>query len=266
MGEIQNISLQGLLVAYSMIIVLIGLSYFAKLNLGKEWFIGSLRALGQLYIVGILLVYVFQLSRWYLIIAILLAMLLVATRTAIARIKRPVPGLYHLTLSSLIVGSIITLVLVTKAVVGWRPWYEPRYLIPIAGMILGNSMNGVALAADRLIGELTSNKERIETLLALGATPYQACRTNIIRSARAAMIPSINNMMVMGLVFLPGMMSGQIIAGASPETAVRYQVMIVYAITFSVAFSSLFLLHNLYRRFFTSAYQLRHEWLIYHTD
>ncbi len=262
MEQIKDISLFGLLLGYSMIIVLIGLSYLARLKLEKELVIGSLRALGQLYLIGIVLVYIFKLSCWYLVVGILFLMLLVATRTAISRVKHPVANLYLLTLISLVIGSGITLVMVTKAVVGWKPWYEPKYLIPIGGMVLGNSMNGVALAAERLGAELGNTRHRIEALLALGATPYQASKESIVRSARAALIPSINNMMVMGMVVLPGMMSGQIIAGSHPTTAVRYQVMIVYAIIFSVALSSLILLHCLYRQFFTPAYQLREELLI----
>ncbi len=262
MDAVHNISLFGLLLAYSMILVLIGLSHLTRLKLEKDLFIGSLRAMGQLYIMGAVLVYIFSLHRWYVVMGLLILMMLFATHTAIRRIKRPIPGLFTITLSALIAGSVITLVFITGVVVGWKPWYEPRYLIPIGGMVLGNSMNGLALAADRLVSELAGNRHRIETLLALGASPSQAAKQSILRSARAAMIPSINNMMVMGMVLLPGMMSGQIIAGASPVTAVRYQVVIVYAIIFSAALSTLFLLYRLYRKFFTAAYQLRHDLLV----
>jgi putative ABC transport system permease protein len=144
-----------------------------------------------------------------------------------------------------------------NAVIGLDPWYDPRYLIPLAGMIIGNSMTGAALAAERLAAEMYERRDEIEAALCLGATARSASREAVRSAYRAALIPSINAMAAMGLVFLPGMMTGQILSGTEPITAVKYQIAIMCVITGSVAVTSFLILLQGYRAYFTPAHQLR---------
>jgi putative ABC transport system permease protein len=142
-------------------------------------------------------------------------------------------------------------------VVGYSPWYDPRYLIPLAGMIIGNSMNGASLAAERLSAELYERREEIEAALCLGATARQASESSVRLAFRAALMPTMNTMAAMGIVSLPGMMTGQILSGTEPIIAVRYQIAIMCAITGAVAITSFLILVQGYRRYFSAAHQLK---------
>lgn len=114
-------------------------------------------------------------------------------------------------------------------------WYDPQYLIPLLGMVLGNTLTGISLGLDRFMEGLVSQQSQIETLLTLGATRWEAAHQQVKDAMRVGMIPMINSMMVMGLVSLPGMMTGQILAGANPIDAVRYQIVIILMIASSTA-------------------------------
>src|SRR3989454_3360473 len=140
----------------------------------------------------------------------------VATHAAVSRLPKPIPGAYGIAAVALFVSTGVTLAYVIGAVVQVHPWYEPQYIIPIAGMILGSSMTSAALGGDRLQGELRVRAAEVETRLALGFSGREAMQPLVRSALRAAMIPVVNGMMTVGLVQLPGMMTGQILAGSSP--------------------------------------------------
>jgi putative ABC transport system permease protein len=142
-------------------------------------------------------------------------------------------------------------------VIGLEPWYDPRYLIPLAGMVIGNSMTGASLAAERLAAEFRERREEIETALCLGSSVKLAAEPAVSSAFRAALIPSVNAMAAMGLVFLPGMMTGQILSGTEPLIAVKYQIAIMCVITGSVALTTFMILRFGYRSYFTSYQSLR---------
>jgi putative ABC transport system permease protein len=139
------------------------------------------------------------------------------------------------------------------------PWYNPRYLIPLFGMIVGNAMNAAALAAERLRSEMEARRAEVEAWLALGASPERAAREPVRRSLVAALIPTVNGLMVVGIVSLPGMMTGQILAGSSPVTAVRYQIVVMFMLASSVAVTATLVTLWYRRTFFTETEQLRTE-------
>jgi putative ABC transport system permease protein len=116
-----------------------------------------------------------------------------------------------------------------------QPWYDPQYLIPLLGMVLGNTLSGISLGLDRFMDSLATQRDQVETLLALGATRWEAAHSQVRDAIRVGMIPTVNSMMVMGLVSLPGMMTGQILAGANPIDAVRYQIVIIFMIAAGAA-------------------------------
>jgi putative ABC transport system permease protein len=138
-----------------------------------------------------------------------------------------------------------------------QPWYNPQYLIPLLGMVLGNTLNGISLGLDRFMEGLRNGRDRVETDLALGATRWEACQEVVRDAIRVAMIPTINSMMVMGLVSLPGMMTGQILQGAAPEAAVRYQIVILFMIASATALGVFGVVGLAYRRLTSADHQLR---------
>jgi putative ABC transport system permease protein len=116
---------------------------------------------------------------------------------------------------------------VTGLVVGAEPWYSPRYVIPIAGMVLGNSMTGIALSLERVFSDLDARAGEIRAMTALGASPWEAAHPSVRTALRAGLIPAINSMAAAGIVFIPGMMTGQILAGADPLEATKYQIVVM---------------------------------------
>jgi putative ABC transport system permease protein len=243
--------------AFGLILVAIGISRWQGLGLARDLTVGAVRTVVQLVLVGYVLVYVFALDRWYLVVAALLVMLAVATWTAVQRQKAPSRALLLITGAAMLIGSGLTLVYVGAAVVRMEPWYNPRYLIPLFGMIVGNAMNAAALAAERLSGEMETRRAEVEAYLALGATPEAASREPVRRALLASLIPTVNGLMVVGIVSLPGMMTGQIIAGASPLLAVRYQIVVMFMLASSVALTAACVAIWYRRTFFTDAAQLR---------
>lgn len=242
--------------AAGLILIAIGISRWQGLDLGWDFFIGAVRAVVQLVLVGYVLVYIFALDRWYLVIAALLVMLAVASKTAVVRQPTRSRALLGITGAALLLGSGLTLAYVGVVVVRMEPWYNPRYLIPLFGMIVGNAMNAAALAAERLGGEMHGRRAEIEAYLALGATAERAAREPVRRALLASLIPTINGLMVVGIVSLPGMMTGQILAGSSPLLAVRYQIVVMFMLAGSVAVTSTLVTLWYRNRFFTPALQL----------
>jgi putative ABC transport system permease protein len=254
---IVDVSWLDLTLASGLILIAIGVSRWQKLGLGKDFVVGAVRTVLQLALVGYVLVYIFALDRWYLVIAALLFMLAVATYTAVDRQKGSRRALLGITASAMLLGSGLTLVYVGAVVVRMDPWYNPRYLIPLFGMIVGNAMNAAALAAERLRSEMEGRRSEVEAYLALGASPDRASREPVRQSLLASLIPTVNGLMVVGLVSIPGMMTGQLIAGASPLTAFRYQIVVMFMLASSVAITAAVVTLWYRRTFFTEAEQLR---------
>ncbi len=254
---VTSVSATGLLVCALLVLATIALSRRERLGLERDLVIGAVRTLLQLLLVGYVLGAIFRLDRALVVLGVLAVMLAVAARTAARRVPPPLSGIFPITLAALTASSIVVLLFVTEFVLRVPRWYEPRVVIPLAGMIIGNAMNGAALAAERLAGEVRARRAEIDALLALGATSFRASRSALQASLRAALIPTVNGLMTVGIVHLPGVMTGQILGGASPLLAVRLQIVIMYMLTATVAFASLGTVLLARRRLFTDAHQLR---------
>ncbi|MFQ5880936.1 MAG: iron export ABC transporter permease subunit FetB [Candidatus Methylomirabilales bacterium] len=262
MKPIIDVEMIHLVLALLLILLVLAISFRERLGLERDLVIATIRTFLQLFVVGYFLLYLFALDRWELVLLTLLLMLTAASWIAVGRLKQPLPGVRWMAMTSLAVGSAITLTFVTQVVIRVEPWYDPRYLIPIGGMILGNAMTGAALAGERFQGELRSRVEEVEALLALGFSGLESIR-DLHRSAlRAAMIPTINAMLAVGIVQLPGMMTGQILSGTSPLIAVKYQVVVMLMIACSVALSSFLFLHLTVKRYLTPAHQLKRHLIL----
>ncbi len=175
--------------------------------------------LTQLLLIGYFLIYIFKTDSALIIVAVLTIMLLSSSWIALRTMKIPRKVLYLKSLSAIALAGILILALVTRGVLNLQPWYMPSYLIPLAGMIFANAMNSVSLAGERLEAEIDRG------------IPYLQAR---IIALKASLIPITNSLFAVGLVSLPGMMTGQILSGVSPLIAVRYQIMVMCMI-FSAA-------------------------------
>jgi putative ABC transport system permease protein len=235
------IQLSPLQVGLSVLLILISGAISLALQLGMErrllW--AAVRTVVQLLLIGQVLQCIFAPKQpWYVVILLIVVMTLIAGGAAVRRTERRYRGIWLDSLiamwaSSWIVGAAGLLGVIQ--VQGHHSWYYPQYCIPLLGMILGNTLNGISLGLDRFGAEVTGKRDQIETLLALGATRWEAAREPIQNAVRTGMIPTINTMMVVGLVSLPGMMTGQILAGMAPDQAVLYQIVIMFLIAAGTA-------------------------------
>ena len=256
-SSVLDLSLAQLALALLLVGVIIAISARQGLGIGRDLVVGSLRAVVQLYLVGLILAVVFQAAQWYWILLILAVMTAVAAQAATSRLAKPMPHARGIAALALTVSTAVTLAYVIGAIVRVRPWYEPQYIIPIAGMILGSAMTSAALAGDRLQGDLRVRADEVEARLALGFSGREAVQPMARTALRAAMIPTVNGMMTVGLVQLPGMMTGQILAGSSPLLAIKYQLVVVFMQAAATALASLLFVRLAVGRYLTPAHQLR---------
>jgi putative ABC transport system permease protein len=246
-----------LLSAYGLFLLAVGLGRLRGVGESRDMLWASVRMVVQLFAIGYLLRFIFAVRHPLPTLLILLVMGGFALQVLAGRIKNKIPAFYRVVSASLFLGCGAVTFFFCLLVVTPTPWYDPRYLVPLAGMIIGNSMNGAGLAAERLSSEMRERREEIETALCLGASSRMACGTAVRSAFRAALLPMTNSMAAMGIVSLPGMMTGQILSGTDPVTAVKYQIAIMCAILGGVAITSLLTLLLGYRFYFTAAQQLR---------
>jgi len=189
----------------------------------KNSLYAAIRMLTQLIMIGYFLSYIFSSNDSLIILSILISMVFIASWIALGTVSKERYGLLKFAFISIMIGGGITLLLVTQFVLQLDPWFMPRYMIPLAGMICASSMNGISLAAERIRAELERN----------------ICYKNARGIAlKAALIPITNSLFAVGLVSIPGMMTGQIISGISPLVAVRYQIMVMCMVFSAVGLSS----------------------------
>jgi putative ABC transport system permease protein len=256
-GSVLDLSLARLALAFLLVGIVIAISARQGLGIGRDLAVGSLRAVVQLYLVGLILAVVFQAAQWYWVLLILTVMTAVAALAATSRLAKPLPHARGIAALALTVSTGLTLAYVMGVIVRVRPWYEPQYIVPIAGMILGSAMTSAALAGDRLQGDLRVRADEVEARLALGFSGREAVEPMARTALRAAMIPTVNGMMTVGLVQLPGMMTGQILAGSSPLLAIKYQLVVVFMQAAATALASLIFVRLAVGRYLTPAHQLR---------
>ena len=219
--SIYNISLFNLV--WVMIPVAVVIVFYMRWTQDKvTLFYALLRMLLQLMLIGYVLTYIFNADSPYLVVFILGVMLTAASIISMRPLQKQQSSLYLYAFTSISIGGVFTLMMVVFGVLDLHPWYEPRYLVPIAGMIFANSMNAVSISAERFESEM--NRE-------MGYVKARAI------SYKAALIPIINALFAVGLVSLPGMMTGQILSGVDPLIAVRYQIMVMLMILGSAGIS-----------------------------
>ena len=262
MDYVQLDNLQVALVA-ALIVVNGAISVGLKLRLGTTLALATIRTVVQLTLVGMCLHWVFTSAQWYVVLMLMLAMTLIAGVTAVQRTRRRHPGIWLDTLISVWVSSWLITGVVLLIVLGRiDQWHHPQYVIPMLGMVLGNTLNGISLGLNSLGDTLLNRRDHIESLLALGATRWESANESVRQSVRTGMIPIINSMMIVGIVSLPGMMTGQLLAGVDPMEAVKYQIVIMFLIAAATATGTILVVLLGYRRLFNSLHQFRHDLIV----
>mgnify|MGYP001816751779 FL=1 len=224
------------LVVATLLVVAAGvISLVLRLGIGRRLAVAAVRTVIQLGLLGLILERVFALRHPVVIVGILVLMTIFAAREAASRTTKGYRGIMldawlAMAVSCFAVGGVVT-----QMVVGVEPWYEPQYVIPLIGMILGNSLTGIALGLDRFLDHLSTRHAEIELRLAYGASRREALAAPLQDAVRTGMVPIINAMAAAGIVSLPGMMTGQILAGAPPLQAVAYQIVVMFMIAAAVA-------------------------------
>ncbi|EPR36098.1 Conserved hypothetical protein CHP00245 [Alkalidesulfovibrio alkalitolerans DSM 16529] len=225
-----------------LVFVLLGLwgSRRYDLGIGRDLVVGTVRTFAQLLLMGWLLVYIFQAQMLVVVLGVFVVMVATAAHIVRGRVKDRQVAVGLPVFASMFLSYLVVSVMVTGVIVQASPWWRAEYFIPLAGMVIGNSMSALALALERLLSELRDKRERVEMLLSLGASPAEASRDAVRAALRAGIMPSINSMMGVGIVFIPGMMTGQILAGADPRDAISYQIVVMLMLVGSTVLGSLF--------------------------
>lgn len=250
-----DISLGEVAATLSLVALAAAVSLWRRADLEQDLAVAVLRSFLQLTAVGYVIQAIFDSDSLWLVVALLAVMVAFGTFTARSR-AREVPRASVAIAIGLSAAAVVTLGLVLALGVFEA---EPRYLVPVGGMVIGNSMTAAAVALNRLADEVKGQTALIEATLALGATSRQAAAGLVTRSLRSGVIPLIDSTKTTGIVFFPGTMVGMLVAGAEPVDAVRLQLILLWALLGSVALAALIVVSLGYRGFFTPHHQLR-EW------
>lgn len=251
-GGVVAIGWPQLLLASGFVIVTGLLGLWMQLGVTKDLAVATVRTYIQLLLLGLVLRWAFAANRWWWVVGILAIMTIAAARIIVRRAPDAPSGLFWAAVISMAVTGITVTFAVTGLVVGAEPWYSPRYVIPIAGMVLGNSMNGIALSLERVFADLDARAGEIRAMTALGATPWEAAHPSVRSALRAGLIPAINSMAAAGIVFIPGMMTGQVLAGADPLEATKYQIVVMLMVAAAEIIGAVLAVLMSYRRRFTA--------------
>ncbi|HML21499.1 MAG TPA: iron export ABC transporter permease subunit FetB [Aggregatilinea sp.] len=248
LNDLPRIGLALALVAVAALI-----SYWQRAGVEKDLASATARSFVQLVAIGYVLELIFNQENPLWTVLMLLVMIVVGARTS-GRRGKATPHATRVSFLSITLGSALTLAVL---VIGGVFSFTPQAIIPIGGMIIGNAMTTAAQVMNRMSDDLLDQRPQIESMLALGATSRQAAQIQFRRALRSAMIPHIDTTKTVGLIKLPGAMTGMILAGASPLEAVQLQIIVMYMLVGAVTFTGLISAYLTYREFFTPAYQLK---------
>ena len=259
-NSILNLSYWQLALAYTFVLIVLVLIKSIGIGKEKELLISSIRMTVQLIIVGFILTYIFNYPNFFITSFILLLMVFFAIHTIFKKFKGKLSyKLKKVITIAFTLGVFPVIFFFIFVVIQVKPLYNPQYVIPISGMIIGNSMTGITLGLNTMVKRFTLNVEEIETSLILGATPRQASKDIINDAFDNAITPTINSMLGMGIIFLPGMMTGQILSGTIPTTSIMYQIAIMLGILGGVGIVTYLCLVLGYKTYFNSQKQLIYD-------
>lgn len=254
--DLIQLDLVDLALALGLMAIAIGLSAWEHLGLELTLAIATFRTAIQLLGVGYILAFVFALDNPWGVLAVLAVMSTIAAIVARNRIGKKLPRLLPLVWLSILVSTAVTLSYTNLLVIQPDTWYSPQYLIPLTGIVLGTAINGAAISGERLVSIVNASRLEIETHLSLGATPQQAVAQYRKDAVRAGLIPILNQMMAVGIVTLPGIITGQILSGVNPLDAASYQILVMFMLAFTNLLTAILVTRGLCQQFFNQAAQL----------
>ncbi|BAQ31661.1 ABC transporter permease [Bifidobacterium scardovii] len=247
-----SIDVWGLLVALAMVAVAAAISELMHLGVGKTLMWSACRALLQLCAMGFIIGFVIKANNVWLVFALMAVMLLAAVQITLSRAKGIPKGLAGPVLLSLVITMLLMIALVTELVVRPHPWYAPQLVVPLTGMLLGNTVTALAVGLSRFYESMNERRDEVDTLLALGATPWEAARPSIVSSIRLGLLPTTASLASSGIVTIPGMMAGQVIAGGDPINAGKYQFVVFGAIAALTLVADSLIMSMVYKTCFTA--------------
>ncbi|AFZ56064.1 iron export ABC transporter permease subunit FetB [Anabaena cylindrica FACHB-243] len=256
MPDLIKLDIVDLALAVALIAIALGLSAWEKLGLELNLALATGRTILQLIVLGYVLDFIFAVDNVWAVLAILTIMLTITAIVARNRISQKVPQVLPLVWGAIFVSTALTLLYTNFLIIQPDRWYEPRYLIPLACILIGNGMNAAAVAGERLVSAINQSPAEIETHLSLGATPQQAISPYRKDAIRAALLPTLNQMMLIGMVTIPAFTSGQLLAGVKPLEAVSYEILIMFMVVVANLLTTILVTKGLCRQFFNNAMQL----------
>jgi putative ABC transport system permease protein len=258
---VLHLTATDLVMASVLVLLLAGVSLWMQLGLAQQLVVAAIRTTVQLLLIGFVLKALFSFSHWYWVALLATAMLMIAGREVIARQKHRLMGWWGFGVgtASMFLSTFLITLLVLVLIIGNEPWYKPQYAIPLLGMMLGNTMTGIALGMNTLTQTTLQQRAILESRLMLGHSWRRAMEPILKEATRTGMIPIINAMAAAGVVSLPGMMTGQILAGNPPLIAVQYQILIMFMVTAGTGFGTVLSVRLTARRLFDERERLRVE-------
>ena len=247
-------SLVRVIISIVFVLVAVGVSKWQRADMEKDLLIATVRSFIQLILIGYALEIIFNQNNPIWTLLVLMVMTGIAARTTANRARKKTPHADWIALAAIGGGSALTLIILVVLRVFE---FVPRDTIPIGGMIIGNSMTTATLIIVRLTADFHEQRGMIESMLALGATSREASLVQFRRSIRDALVPIVDTTKTVGLIKLPGAMTGMILAGASPLEAVQLQLIVMYMLVGAATFTGLIAAYLTYRQFFTVNHQLK---------
>ena len=237
-GNYYAIDIWGLIAALVMVAIAAGISETMRMGVGRTLLWSACRALLQLCAMGFIMEYVIRSNNPWLVLLLVAFMLIAAVQITLSRAKGVPKGL---------AGTVFT-----ELIIRPQPWYAPQLVVPLTGMLLGNTVSALAVGLSRFFESMKERRDEVDTLLALGATTWEAARPSIVSSIRLGLLPTTASLASAGIVTVPGMMAGQIIAGGNPIDAAKYQFMILATIAALTLLADSIIMLMVYKRCFTA--------------
>ena len=257
LGNSYNIDIWGLLIALGMVAVAAIISELMHMGIGKTLMWSSCRALVQLCAMGFIIGYFFWSNNVRLVSSLLPYTPLAPVQIVMSRARGIPKGLAGPIFLSLVITMLLMLALVTELIVRPHPWYAPQLVVPLTGMLLGNTVTALAVGLSRFYESMEERRDEVDMMLALGATPWESARPSIVSSIRLGLLPTTASLASSGIVTIPGMMAGQVIAGGDPLNAAKYQFVVLDAIAALTLLADGLIMVMIYRTCFTADDQYR---------
>ncbi len=256
MPEIIKLDFTDLGIAVALMAITIGLSAWEKLGIEIKLLMATGRTILQLMVLGYVLDFIFAVDNVIAVLAILAVIITIAAIITRNRISQKIPLVLPLVWGAMFISTSVSIIYTNYLIIQPQRWFEPRYVIPLALMVIAGAMNAAAIAGERLVKTIDSSHLEIETHLSLGATPTQAVAEYRKEAIRAGIIPTINQMTLVGMVTIPSFFTGQLLGGVKADEAISYQIVVLFMIAFANLVTTILITRGLSRQFFNSNAQL----------